>query len=149
MDAKVAKKIEEKEEITEPWSPANILTIDQSLKDKLEEMGLRPRWKRKDELDKARLEGWEPLNVKDPDIASKVRTLIDGSSLGTTIEKRNLILCVMPLKRVAARAKFFEKMTDDSLHGNIDKFKQETNVPGHGARAYGSVDVKIGSKEGG
>ena len=104
------EKVVKKTKVTQPWKPASILQVDMKSKDH------RPRWCRKDILDKKKLEGWE-------------RTIIDGSPMGAFVEKRGLILCRMPEEMAKSREKYYKDMTDRALPGAVNEFKSSVDKP--------------------
>lgn len=134
----------ERKKPTTPWKPASQLGVPKEY--------LRPdyipRWKRLEELEKARMEGWEPVKSKNPSNVAPQKTLIDGTPLSSVVIKRGLILCEMPVEVAEERKKFFDTLTNKGLEGSVKKYKDATNIDGS-ERAYGEVNIKIGSKEGG
>lgn len=125
---------------TQPWKPASFLKVDE----RYHKPGFRQRWIRKDNLDKAMVEGWTPV-TKLKGISNAVapeKTLIDGSQIDTTVQKRTLILCEMPEEIALARQEFFDKLTNSGLETMKENFTKETTDPTHGARAYGKVEIK-------
>jgi hypothetical protein len=117
-DLKVEKK---KTKVTQPWKPASILQVNMKSKDH------RPRWCRKDILDKKKLEGWEPIKWSDADAPEK--TIIDGSPMSAFVEKRGLILCRMPEEMAKSREKYYKEITDRALPEAIEQFKGSVEKP--------------------
>ncbi len=127
---------------TQPWKPASYLNVPKELR----KPGFRLRWVVKDQLEKKKEEGWTPV-VRTGGRANALapeKTVIDGTQIDTTVQKRTLILCEMPEETAKAREEFFAKLTEDSVEAMKNKFVEETTVPGHGSRAYGSVKIEVG-----
>lgn len=141
METKV-KEPEIKTPPTTPWKPASYLNVPS----KYRKPGFRLRWVRKDDLDKKIEEGWTPVVGSTNKIAPE-KTIIDGTQLDTTVQKRTLILCEMPEEIAKAREAFFAKLTDESLTRMKDDYVEDTKVPGHGSRAYGSIEIKTEDKK--
>lgn len=126
--------------VTEPWKPASILSVIKRKE------GMRDRWVRKDLLDKKVLEGWEP--VQSGAETAPTLTLLDGTQLDRTVQKRNLILCRMPEELAVNRNKYFQKLTDESEEIPSRELEEAANVPGYvGSGAYGRIVVKEGGKK--
>lgn len=132
----------ERKKPTTPWKPASQLGVPKEY--------LRPdyipRWKRLEELEKARMEGWEPVKSKNPSNVAPQKTLIDGTPLSSVVIKRGLILCEMPVEVAEERAKFFATLTNKGLEGSVKRYKDVANLK-EGVSAYGEISIKIGSKE--
>jgi hypothetical protein len=76
----------EEPKATQPWRPASILTAQKN-------PGMRPRWVRKDLLEKRIEEGWQPrLSDTKSRVESPEKTIVDGVPLGRYVTKRNLVL---------------------------------------------------------
>jgi len=127
---------------TQPWKPASYLNVP----DALRRPGYRLRWVAKDQLDRKIEEGWIPVTKTKgaSNIVAPEKTIIDGTQIDTTVQKRTLILCEMPEETAKAREEFFAKLTEDSIDSMKNKLIDETTIPGHGSRAYGSVKIEVG-----
>ena len=106
-----------KDEPTEPWSPAAILTHKPR-------PGFRSKWIRKDLLDKKTLEGWVPREA-DMNEVSPGKTIIDGSQQGKYVTKRNLVLCDMPETKAKSRDAYFKRLTDAATQSATESFKEK------------------------
>lgn len=131
-----------KKSATQPWKPASFLKVNE----KYCRPGYRVRWIRKDNLEKAEAEGWNPIKEVQKKVAPE-KTIIDGTQLDGTVQKRTLILCEISEEEAKARTEFFAKLTDESLHSSTEKFKKETSDEVHGSRAYGEVKINVGKGE--
>lgn len=123
---------------TTPWQPASILLVPESVKAKYS--GKRLRWVRKTDLDRKTAEGWTPIKESD----SIKRTIIDGTQMDSTIQKRELILCEMPEDLAKARDAFFAEKTNSALQGSVDEYKRKAGGEGQ-KEVYGSINI---TKEG-
>lgn len=131
------KQPEVKTPPTTPWKPASYLNVPS----KYRKAGFRLRWVRKEDLDKKIEEGWSVVKGEANKLAPE-KTIIDGTQLDTTVQKRTLILCEISEEMAKAREAFFAKLTDDSMTTMKEKLMEETKVPGHGSRAYGTIEIK-------
>lgn len=144
---KILEKVQvepERKKPTTPWKPASFLDVPNEYR----RPGYLLRWKREDELERAKMEGWETVKSKNPSNVAPQKTLIDGTPLSSVVHKRGLILCEMPVEVAEERKRFFDTLTNKGLEGSVKKYKDATNIDGS-ERAYGEVNIKIGSKEGG
>lgn len=130
------KPINQVKKPTQPWKPASFLKVDA----KYLRAGFRPRWIRKDNLDKAMAEGWNPIKEKTTAVAPE-KTILDGTQLDGTVQKRTLILCEISEEIAVARQEFFNKLTNDGLTSMKNKFIEETQDKSHGTRAYGKIEI--------
>jgi hypothetical protein len=131
------KTEEQKKKSNEPWRPASILTSSKL-------PGMRPRWVRKDVLEKRIEEGWQPrLSESKSRVESPEKTIVDGIPLGRYVTKRNLVLCDMPEELAMSREDYFRHMNDTSMKGQKQQYVNETVVGGE-SRSYGDVQVEKG-----
>lgn len=121
--------VKPKTPVTKPWEPASVLTVDRK------DPNYRYRWCRKDILDKKLSEGWEVVKgtAKSTE-ASKCVTLMDGTTLDSTVQKRELILCRMPEEMAVSRAKYYADMTDSLVAAQKDDLERLM-----GSSALGSI----------
>ncbi len=101
-----------KSEPTEPWKPAPILDTPQR-------PGFRRRWVRKDRLRKKLLEKWSIVEA--PDDAE--RRIIEGTQIGSRIERGNLVLCEMPEEIAKQRDAYYRDLTDSALQTKTKEYK--------------------------
>jgi hypothetical protein len=119
---------------TQPWRPAPILHSTNI-------PGMRPRWVRKDLLDKRIAEGWQPrLSNTNSRLESPDKTIIDGVPLSRYVIKRNMVLCDMPEEMAKSREKYYRDMTDSGLSGTKSEYASQTSI---GGQSYGYGDVKV------
>ncbi len=118
---------------SKPWEPASLLVV----KDK--DANYTYRWCSKDLLEKRIAEGWEVVRSVTQKVTEKspAQTLMDGKSVDSTIQKRNLILCRMPKDMAVQRNEYFRKLDGSRIQQATDDFK---NVAGKDA--YGTVETK-------
>lgn len=118
---------------TEPWRPASILVSTHR-------PGFRSKWCRKDILDKRMAEGWEP-RIRGKNDAPET-TITDGTPLSQYVTKRNLVLCDMPEELAISRERYFQRMADDSLQSEVNRFKGEINTTENkGSKVYGEIKI--------
>jgi hypothetical protein len=122
---------------TKPWEPAPLLPVS----------GKDPnyvyRWVRLDNLDKAMVEGWDPVKgVNKGKEEPPPILLLDGTQIDSAIRKRNLILCKMPKELADKRNAYYQARTDSLLEAQAEKFKEEV-----GGRTYGGIKVVEGTKK--
>lgn len=120
---------------TTPWKPVFLLNI--TLKDK----GMRFKWCSKDLFEKRKLEGWIPVSYKELEIGSSI-TMRDGESLDTTVQRRNLILCKMPVERVESRRKYFENLTSRLMSSENKNTDSNLVINGYNSGSYGKIDIQ-------
>lgn len=125
-----------------PWAPVSLLKV--VLKDK----NFQPRWCSKSLYEKRRLEGWIPVSYKELSEISSI-TMLDGESLDTTIQRRNLILCKMPKSRVEERNAYYANMTKNAFSEEIKSLNEDVSVRGYKSGAIGKIEIVEGSKVGG
>ena len=113
---------------TQPWRPASHLNVTGK------DPNFTYRWIRKDNLDKSLAEGWEV--VTSGKVQNSEKTAIDGSNIDSTIVKRNLILCRMPIEVKKSRDEYYRRLTDSSMQS--EKELLDSSLGGYG---YGSVKV--------
>lgn len=118
---------------TKPWVPVSLLKV--TLKDK----NFQPRWCSKTIFEKRRLEGWTPVSYKELAENSSI-TMLDGESLDTTVQRRNLILCKMPKDMVMARNKYYQDLAKDAMKSEIRNLSGEVTVPGYKSGIIGKVE---------
>ncbi len=123
---------------TSPWKPASQLTVNRNYL----KSGFTQRWCRKDDYEKKLEEGWTPVISKHPSSVNPGKTLIDGTPLDNTVQKRELILMEMSNEMVESRRKYHEEITNGLLRSKKDEFDKETAVEGHGKRAYGKITIE-------
>ena len=121
---------------TTPWQPASILLVPDSIKSKYP--GKRLRWVRKSDLDRKTAEGWTPIKESD----TLKRTVIDGAQLDSTLQKRELILCMMDEELAKSRDAYYASKTKGALQSSVDEYKQKA---GGDNEVYGSISI---TKEG-
>ena len=113
---------------TQPWKPASHLNVT----------GKDPnyvyKWVRRDNLDKSLNEGWEV--VTSGKVQNSEKTDIDGSKIDSTITKRNLILCRMPIEVKQSRDEYYRRLTDSNVQ--LEKKILDSSLGGHG---YGSINM--------
>ena len=129
VEEKVTKSITSAvDESTEPWKPALILKCE-------DVPGKRLKWVRQDLIERFKAEGWIISNS----ITKTAGTIIDGSPLTSTVQKRELVLMEISEARAKARDKYYKSLTDGALGGSVQEFK-DVAQEGTG-KSYG--DVKI------
>jgi len=118
---------------TQPWRPASILTATRLA-------GMRPRWVRKDLLEKRVEEGWQPrLSDTKGRVEAPEKTMIDGVPLSRFVTKRGMVLCDMPEEMAQSREKYYRDMNDAGLSSRKAELSNQT-----GGNAYG--DIQIGKE---
>lgn len=118
---------------TQPWRP-----VSQLFSTKIQ--GMRPRWVRKDLLEKRIEEGWQPrLSDSKNRLEAPEKTIIDGVPLSKYVMKRGMILCDMPEDLAKSREQYYRKISEGGLKANKAELDRET-----GGQAYG--EVKIGKE---
>ncbi len=124
---------------TQPWKPASFLKVER----KYLKSGFRQRWLRKDNLEKGMAEGWMPVQEQKgkSDVVAPEKTMIDGTQVDTTVQRRTLILCEIPEEIALSRERFFSKLTDTGIDEMKYRLQDETC-------AYGTIKIKEGDKEG-
>ena len=134
-DHDVMKTEEQKSNPNEPWRPASILTA-------FKKAGMRPRWVRKDLLEKRVEEGWQPrMSDSRNRVESPEKTIVDGIPLGNYVTKRNMVLCDMPEEMARSRESYFKRINDEGLKAQKQQFVSET-VAGGESHAYGDIKVE-------
>ena len=121
--------------VTTPWKPASLLTVTNK------DANFTYRWIRKENLEKALLEGWALVRtVSSSKEGGPKPTLVDGSSLDSTIQKRNLILVRMPKTMAQDRNDFYAKKSRDLVDATQQDFNKDAKDAG--ANVYGKVEIK-------
>jgi hypothetical protein len=123
---------------TRPWQPAARLDVPAALK----RNGYRLHWKRKRDIEKAMLEGWNPVvdkrlkSVLQHTQEDRDRASVGGAGLGTSYEMRELILCEMPEELALGREEYHKKLTDSRLVAGAKKAASKgvtiTEIPDEG-----------------
>jgi hypothetical protein len=127
-DALVSQTLEER--ATQPWRP-----VSQLFSTKLQ--GMRPRWVRKDLLEKRIEEGWQPrLSDTKNRVESPEKTIIDGIPLSKYVMKRGMILCDIPEVLAQSRESYYRRMNDGGLRSQ----KAELDA-GTGGNTYGDIVI--------
>lgn len=125
---------EESKKATEPWRPASMLTCKPI-------PGMRPRWVRKDLLEKRMAEGWQPrISTDKGRIDAPEKTLVDGKPLSSYVVKRNLVLCDMPEEMAKSREEYYRKLTDSGLEAQKNELERGTAV---GGKSYNYGDIEV------
>lgn len=120
-----------KTESTEPWRPALILKV-------ADKPGFRQKWVRVDLIDRFLAEGWSKVT----DNVKTEKTDIDGSQLGTTVQKRELVLMEISEARAKSRDAYYNSLTKGALDASVDEFKK---VAGEGSgSSYGDIKIVKG-----
>lgn len=123
---------------TTPWKPASQLTVNRQYLNPNSKL----RWCRKEDYEKKLEEGWIPVKSKHPSSVNPGKTMIDGTPLDSTVQKRELILMEMPMEMAESRKKYHEEITNGLLPAKKKEFDTETTVEGHGKRAYGKITIE-------
>jgi hypothetical protein len=127
-DALVSQTLEDR--ATQPWRP-----VSQLFSTKLQ--GMRPRWVRKDLLEKRIEEGWQPrLSDSKSRLESPESTIIDGTPLSRYVIKRGMILCDMPEQLARSREAYYRKISDGGLKGTNAELDAGT-----GGNTYGDISI--------
>jgi len=127
-DALVSQTLEER--ATQPWRP-----VSQLFSRKLN--GMRPRWVRKDLLEKRIEEGWQPrLSDSKSRLESPESTIIDGSPLSKYVIKRGMILCDMPEALAQSREAYYRRVSA----GGLKATNAELDA-GTGGTTYGEINI--------
>lgn len=124
---------------TQPWRPASLLTVEAKILAEIRAKGLTPKWVAKDKVDRHKHEGWEVYKSSNPSTVAPGKTAIDGSPLDGTVQKRNLILMVMPTEMVESRRAYFRSLTEGATKRSLNELKEAT-----GGAVYG--EIKEGDK---
>jgi hypothetical protein len=115
----------------QPWRPASILTTSRL-------PGMRPRWVRKDLLEKRIEEGWQPrLSDSKSRIESPEKTIVDGMPLSRFVVKRNMVLCDIPEDLAQSREKYYRDINDAGLVARKTELANQT-----GGQSYGEITVE-------
>ena len=115
---------------TQPWRPVSQLFS-------IKIPGMRPRWVRKDLLEKRIEEGWQPrLSDSKNRLEAPEKTIIDGVPLSKYVMKRGMILCDIPEALAQSREDYYRRLNDGGLRSQNAEFDAGT-----GGNAYGDISV--------
>ena len=118
---------------TKPWQPASVLAV------KGKTPGMRYRWIRLDNLEKAMLEGWEPVKSTNQNKeTAPVATLSDGTKIDGIIKKRNLVLCKTSEEIAQARHNYYQSKNEALLDSSVREFETAVGKK----QAYGNIKVE-------
>ena len=118
---------------TKPWQPASVLAV------KGKTPGMRYRWIRLDNLEKAMLEGWEPVKSTNQNKeTAPVATLSDGTKIDGIIKKRNLVLCKTSEETAQARHNYYQSKNEALLDSSVREFETAVGKK----QAYGNIKVE-------
>lgn len=120
---------------TEPWNPARILEHDQK-------PGFRLKWVRRDLIDRFKAEGWKLCSSNDKVADKTPSTIIDGTPIDSSVQKRELVLMEITEALAKSRDAYYKSLTDGALNGSVDEFKRVAQE-GSG-RSYGEVTIVKG-----
>jgi len=96
----------------ESWEPVSALHVPKEIKEDAARRGVGLRWVEEGEQFERRYnEGWRPNKYEDTELVLP-RSIIDGAQSDGTKRYRGLILCEMPLARIEARKRYYDKKTD-------------------------------------
>lgn len=119
---------------TKPWRPASLLHVINK------DPNFVYRWVREDNMEKAMLEGREPVRStnKNGESAPFI-TLSDGTRIDGVVRKRRLILCKMPREMAEARDNYYQERTNMLLESTTAEY--ESRVAGEGSKPYGQIQI--------
>lgn len=122
-----------KAKATDEWVPASILDQIEGLD--RENFGYR--WARKDpaRIRKLQAEGWSFVNEAEGDRVlhrrAQTSSLEDGRQLTSEVDFREVVMMKLPIARVAARRRYFQKRTDKATELiNREAQQQAANLGG-------------------
>lgn len=119
---------------TTSWKPASLLDVQGK------DPNYTYRWVSKSKIDsgKATAEGWEVVKTSTtgPKAPAKDSTK-DGSPLDTTVQRREMILCRMPLEMKEARAKYYQDRAAENAIRSADETRRLGNSYGKGIENEG------------